>query len=143
MQRRVPRDRAIELADTERDAAGVCSSFAPHRAPRHARSGILAIDVEAVQAAALERAADGFEMREQARVLDDHRKRFGHEDCGIEAALRQREVFDWPAVEAKLGECVNLVEMKNLAQPLRNRRGNSAPPQFGQAGIDEISVGLL
>src|SRR5271170_1096189 len=108
MQRRVPCDGAIELPDAERDAAGVCSSLAPHRAPWHARSGILAIDVDAVQAAALERTADGFEMGKQARVLDDHRKRFGHEDCGIEAALRQREALDWPAVEAELRECVRL-----------------------------------
>src|SRR5271154_3712261 len=108
MQRRVPRERTIELADVEYDAAGVGGALAPHRAPRHARSGIVPIDVDAVQAATLERAADRFEMREQARVLDQHRKCFGHEDYGVEVALGEREFLDRPAIEAKFRECNRL-----------------------------------
>src|SRR5258708_34421068 len=43
-------------------------------------------------------------MRKQVNVLDEHRKCFGHEDCGVEGPLRQSELFERPAVEAKIRE---------------------------------------
>ena len=49
----------LERADGSRRA------FTPHRAMPDARKRILAVDVDAVQPAALECTRDGFEMREQ------------------------------------------------------------------------------
>ncbi len=50
----------------------------------------------------LSSAADGFEMRQQISVLDDHRKCFGHENGGVEGPLGESELFDRPAVKAQI-----------------------------------------
>jgi len=71
MQWRVPCHGMVELADLERQRAGLCAPFAPDRAPRDARNRVLAIDVDTVEAAAFKCAADRSEMREQVGVLDD------------------------------------------------------------------------
>src|SRR5271154_3330445 len=102
MQRRVPGYRPIELTDVECDSRGVCSALAPHRAPRHARNRILTIDVDAVQAAALQHPADGFEMRQQISILDYDWKCFGHENGRVERPLGEYELFDRPAVKAQI-----------------------------------------
>src|SRR5277367_1302425 len=99
MQRRVPGHRPIELTDVECDSGGTRSALTPHRAPRHARNRILAIDVDAVQAVALQHPADGFEMRQQISILDYERKRFGHENGCVEGPFGECELFDRPAVK--------------------------------------------
>ena len=94
-------------------------ALAPHRALRHAPNRVLAIDVDAVEAAALERAANRFQMRQQVGVLDEHRKCFGHENRDVEGALGKSELLDRPAVEAKIREIVR------FAPPRRDHRGRA------------------
>src|SRR5258708_6151830 len=98
----------VEFADLERQRAGLCAPFAPDRAPRDARNRVLAIDVDAVEAAAFKCAADRSEMREQVGVLDDEGKCLGHEDRGIEGAVWDAELFDRAPVEAKMLEVAGL-----------------------------------
>src|SRR5258708_34242908 len=98
----------VEFADLERQRAGLCAPFAPDRAPRDARNRVLAIDVDAVEAAALKCVADRSEMREQVGVLDDDGKCLGHEDRGVEGTLGDAELFDRAAVEAKMLEAARL-----------------------------------
>src|SRR5271154_654983 len=102
MQRRVPCHRTIELANAECDSRGTRRALTPHRAPRHARNRILAIDVDAVQTAALQHPADGFEMRQQISILDYDWKCFGHENGRVERPLGEYELFDRPAVKAQI-----------------------------------------
>src|SRR5258708_3903657 len=59
-------------------------------------------------------------MRQQFGVLDDHRKCFGHKDCGVEGPLGKRELLDWPAVEAEI--------RVRLATPCRDHRRRSIDP---------------
>jgi len=52
MQRRVPCDGVVELADLERQRAGLCAPFAPDSCAAGRAESCLAIDVDAVEAAA-------------------------------------------------------------------------------------------
>jgi hypothetical protein len=127
MQLRVPRDWPIELADVECNSRGARRALTPHRAPRHARNRVVAIDVDAVQAAALERMADGFEMRQQIGVLNENGKCFGHENGCVEAALGERELFDRTAVKPQIRK------RARFAPPRRNHCRRTIDPDDFEA----------